>query len=795
MNNIKIFLNGKMIDLSDRVERTSLIEVDDRSDEIFATGTFKVWNDLKYNVPPYTPCILSTISKDGVVELEEDFLCVSSNSKYLTYENLYVHDFQLIEATAILSCYVLGSKSFSITGTNKLDSEKMEIICELMAQKYNVKFTYDFSEFNQQQEFQFGSGMKMYDALLEISKTYNCVPKIYTFQIDENTGTIIYNITFKKLDETTPYVIKENKILRKEYRQNLDNYCKTLESETMNVVDRNNPMWVRNLTCRSNEVKLSFDTAKLILPTRIERVNKFLLQVRTRTIQFDNLIGQVFFKKYGIENDPYFGYAYPKAPVGKTQTLTDWCLELKAIDQTIMDTPLYRIGEDICQKYNLKKTIVFDQFQWTLREQGKTPDGKDTRFQLIFDDSKNLYAGAAVDITDRLLEKSQYDLLENRLKPGYCYYTSGEKEIDGMNITYRDDFWNLLLGNKVDSFFEQISNNEDSGALILENIYDDETGAIITYSSGIKKNPLENVFDIQYLPLIDPFLSSNKAHKPLNETDFISSSRSFDLSSKTIDFDRAIFSLEKNNEMLGYPELILEYQFDNDMPPYSCQKIVFDDKDWYVSCVQKYYDLGRNYCVLNLVEASSKVAEVIGTPTQMNVLKNPIDSIVDRYIFVEKDGNGITIPNENIYIKFVFTSETSHLVLYKRATLMAYKDQVYVYAETIDQYCFDLKGKKLDQLYEDNKIYEQIQVGYVDRYNEVKRFEAVLVSLDLAQESPSFESVLKASYDLPEYSGTSETILLLTDHFDDEDGNGMRIYKDARERLLFTFKLKNATLE
>ena len=82
-----------------------------------------------------------------------------------------------------------------------------------------------------------------------------------------------------------------------------------------------------------------------------------------------------------------------------------------------------------------------------------------------------------------------------------------------------------------------------------------------------------------------------------------------------------------------------------------------------------------------------------------------------------------------------------------------------------------------------------------DRYNEVKRFEAVLVSLDLAQESPSFESVLKASYDLPEYSGTSETILLLTDHFDDEDGNGMRIYKDARERLLFTFKLKNATLE
>lgn len=164
---IEIFLNNTWLNITKNV--FSNFEIHERCDEVYALGSMKAKLNIKVNIPPYT--ILR-------IDEKEYFLCHSQCTKYLTYEDLYIHDIEIIEATSILSCYILGSKSFSVTGTNKEDKDKINIIAELMNQKYNTTFVFDASKLTKEQEFQFGPGTTMYDALLAIAKTYNCVPKV-----------------------------------------------------------------------------------------------------------------------------------------------------------------------------------------------------------------------------------------------------------------------------------------------------------------------------------------------------------------------------------------------------------------------------------------------------------------------------------------------------------------------------------------------------------------------------------------------------------------------------------------
>ncbi len=764
--NVSIYINNRWTNITDKIDPNFQNEA--RCDEVFSVGTMKAWLDIPYNIPPYTLLMIG----------EDYYLCSSQSTRYMTYENLYVHDITILEATAILSCYILGSKSFSVTGTNKTDVEKIKIISSLMKQKYNVTLDYnveEFRQYNKEQEFTFGLGTTVYDALLAIAKTYNCVPKVNQIDFIGNEKVPYVEIYFLKLGDDNPYPLNEENITNEICTQNVDNYCKTLEAEMSNVIDRTDKVLYEGLTTRSDDLEMTDKTAKLFLPTRIEEVKEFYVINNIELQTYDSTTAMYLkYQHYSIDQinnlmkDWYERGFIRKDSIMYYATYEEWRNLFKAEDEEGLYYPFDDLYEN-CLKINFENRTEFYNTEF-IYNTGLT--GQDNYFKLYLR-SKEEIEGTKINISNRILSKAQYDILTLEDRPKYCYYTPGSNIIDGMMETYRNDIWNIILNKDVKPFLYYASVDEK-----YERKYGEYLEVKLNIALSISEFDVrKHTFNALVTTITNPFVKSEKTIIPINQNEYMPSSRSYDKGSNNIDFDKMIASLQKSNDMLGLPELSLEYDLGADgIIPQPGQKIAYKENNWYIASVITYYRTSRIYCIINLVSSFNKIADAIGVETQFNTTPNPLENIIERTVFYETKSN-VVIPNNvwfRIGFKFRENSGNFNKTLFVRASVSKHDNVTYLFAETLDQYSF---GRQTRDIYdkEANKYSNRFAVydiGYVNEYNEVASYKIDVVKLPVLS--------IENSYKLPEYIGTYDTLISLPEQ---------KLYKDAREKINFTIKI------
>ena len=236
-----------------------------RIDDVFGTGSFQFESKtIDYNIPPYS-----------ILQIDDVYYCCSSEATYHYGRKSWFHNVSIIEATALLSRFLVGSKAFSITGTKTYDWDKLDILTKLINQKYLVNITIQgsSSDFNKQIEYVFTAGTTLFDALTEIGKQYNI--RFYVTSINK------YNILIKyqKLDDLKRIGWEEERVITKTQIQNAETYCKYLETEATNVIDTNQTTVVKNIFPTAKDIKLSEDTFVIQTPTPIYKLVSFKTKI------------------------------------------------------------------------------------------------------------------------------------------------------------------------------------------------------------------------------------------------------------------------------------------------------------------------------------------------------------------------------------------------------------------------------------------------------------------------------------------------------------------------------------
>ena len=158
-----ITING--YDITNDID-TNTFNYIDRADSIYGTGSFNFESTyFTNNIPPY-----SILDWEGVK------YCCSSEANYHYGNKSWIHNVSVIELTALLSRFLLGSKAFSVTGTNTFDYEKINVMLSLINSKYNVNIKLNRNIdnlFSKEIEYVFGAGTTLFDALNEIARQYN----------------------------------------------------------------------------------------------------------------------------------------------------------------------------------------------------------------------------------------------------------------------------------------------------------------------------------------------------------------------------------------------------------------------------------------------------------------------------------------------------------------------------------------------------------------------------------------------------------------------------------------------
>ena len=738
--NVKVYYSKQWIDITNDI-LFGQITLADRCDEAFGVGNFtfesNVITDL---IPAYSRLLVD----------DKYYLCSSEITQNLVTKT-YIHNVEVLDATAIFSRFIVGSKNFSVTGTYQYDYQKVGILTNLMDKKYNINIVApeNLRALNKKIEYTFGAGTTLYDAICEILKPYNKRIKVTSI-----TDTAI-NYELIDLDGAF-YTLNENDILSYSIRQNIDDYCKKLEGEFTNVIDRNNYTVLSNYTCRIDDVKLDYDNCKILLPTAIEQLNKFSVYSKGM-FSVLNIKGE-YFKALGTYYPTINTWDYDIPD--EAQTISYW-LNIMAsssdeLDYGVNDTPLFKILEQIASAYGLSG--AYELFNLKLKADGNSytnSNGEyDFMFDLIWDDANEGMFEILADMTNWVVEKNKYDILEAREKPLYAYYKKGDNYIDGMNVVYKDDFWNKVLGIAVQPFFSHHNIGGDE-------VFSDTASGMyaLVGKTPLNTNPVLNKYYMEYNAIANPIVIVDKNEEMLN------CSRSYSKGSNFIDFDKLVEAMNIDNSYLGKPELSMELNVSNYTTlPQVANKITFKERTWYLSNYTITYSLDNTIMNLNFVSNYNKLADVIGVATQYEETKNPLENIIDRPIVIEQSYQ--VVDRSNLWLKFNFDNGRS---LFKRATLLEYSNYRILYCEMLDHYAFDKETIK------DSKanVYTCNDVPYGNSYNEATKVKIEIIEMP----NLTFEQ----SMALPYYTGTYTTILSIPE---------MYIYKDARERLLFTILLK-----
>lgn len=755
IHSIEIYINDVWLDITSSVENN--IELQSRCDEAFAVGEMKAWLNLEKNIPPYTP--LKIQKNDNSIEY---YFCSSTTPKYLTYPNLYVHSIEILELTAVLDCFILGSKYFSVAGKNKSDASKLQIVCELMSQKYGYKFNYDFSRFTKENEFCFGPGTTMFSAFTQISLSYNLRPKVTSLAIGI---PISFTIEFATLDLGLEYRLKQDCITNVLRQQNTNNYCGILEGEMSNVIDRNSEISIFGLTFKNKDgVRLSKDNLQLLLPTRAEEVTKIYALFKGSHFYTIRNIPKNYFRNFAEYPDNLNFFS----DVKKAMPISYWA-------SRICDNNDELIIKRIIDSY----LEIYPELNWTWNWDWKFnltshigDNGEQDVYALTIQPSETEWNNTILqyfEIYNYLLPKEKYDLLLPKDKPYYVYFNTNDNVIDGFNLTYKDDFWNFLFDN---ASKPSISANVTNKSNLYSHKEVKIDGIVMTNQNSIftcDDNDFDLTFGVTYKPIVNMLIKDYKNISPENETSYKRYARSYDKGANFIDFDRLEVSIRKSNDSLGQTDLAIEYVLEDQNPPKPAQKISYGNKLWYVASVIESISSNINRCIINLVVDYNKVADAIGVPTQYNTLPNPMNDIIDRPIYLDMDMDMNIVSTKIIKNDLVWVRITNSdgKYLYKKGIVLSNNKNMYVVCEAYDNYCFDKRASHIS-----NDYYAVEDVPYADSYNERETIKVGIVNL------PKFLSN-EDGRNLPYYDNSVEVL----------SEKEIICHKDSRERLTFSIKI------
>ncbi len=767
--------------IENNILSNSGIEITPRIDETFTIGHFDAWfEDIDY-IAPYTPMYMFFNNKITY------FVC-SSTCKPNLINNKYFHSFEIFEPAALLSNFLIGSKALSVTGTNKTDYEKVIILKDLMQEKYKIELNisaFSSSLLNKQREFTFGPGTTFYTALSEILLEYDLLPVVSSIYVDTEHDDIDYdtplpiNLVLDYVDKNQSEVIgySTDEITDIQYGYKIDDYCNFLETEATNVVDRTSVTTWTNLVVKSEDILVNADTCALILPTKVEEI-KSIKTVANGSVKIT--LRQVASKPDLINN--YTTFRDNTYYINKSFDLIfDY---LKVGNQEKDECYLYLIFKDLFENLD-NKTYTYEELCHTL-------DLK--TWSIVIDNDVyriDSYFYPRMDITASLLEKSIWNTKQETDKPKYMYYESGTNVILGMYNYYKDDFWGIITGGRVEPWFKHVSPKS-----YTSQEYGRSSGNY-NISLGNEYDPMTAVFDIQAVVMVDPIIINKKSIQPLfqdakTEYTWKPFSRSYDVKANTIEFDKLQERMQTSNNMLGDVELEIELTNPVNLPKLINRKVYklsYKNVDYYVMASMITVRANKIVARYSLSRTYSRKAEVISVDTQFNATPNPLENIITRPIYIEanEDVSAVDLTEYN-YLCFSFIKKSRNSLIYmnqlfKKFAILEDSNSKYLYCETIDQFTFDYNVLEFDDATRTN--YKN-PVHYGDAYN-----EATFVTIELAKLSNLTHI---SSRRLPllgaGVSATKELLITETSTHGLKVNKQILLYKDARERLTFTIKIK-----
>lgn len=781
---VRLFYNNSWYEITSIIDKT--INIDRRIDEALDSGSFSFISRIfTFNIPPFTLCEI-----DGMY-----FFVSSEATEIITMPGCYSHQATLIELTKILECYILGSKTFTNNhiewsyGGVKYDLNnnyaKLLVLLLLMNDKYNLDYdlsrTDNIDIYNStiSREFFFGPGTTFFDAMLEIGRSMQMIPRL----VYKNSK---YCIVFDNLKKHNSFVLDESKIISRVITQSVDEYCSMIECEVSDVVDRTNLTKVESLTPRADDVELNSDSMKLILPTRAEEIVKFE--------------AKSLFPKRLVISIPLDSHIFNVENVQKAKSLgtIGTILEPNTRDNIwskdngyeafyyfggLIDYLKNKCGYNIDYKSDYPVVIDIKDGMVNLIVGNLTPNATSS-------DGLSLgYIDYAIDLTSYLLEKKQYDLIDVVNQANYCYYITNTPYIEGIYNKQNTTLYKKLIYGVNGPFLRKASQNilgihssED-----LNITYDDICGFTDTYDFDYKdllkqikvcsmalavkndlyktkaptENPLDNVFNVVYKPITRCLLSGDKDIAPLNESTRKTASRTYDGGAGIIDIDNAITELKNIANKQGNEIISIGYL--GDILPNPGDKIIIDNNDWYVSSIQTTINNNLYTSIINLSRCEFKIAESISVATQFESTYNPDTMILDRIIVL----NGPQINPDKEYLLCVNYDGNK---IYKRAVKLIEAHKAYLIVEAKDNYAFDSYAEATtftDSL--NINVYVEKEVPYSKNNNFMDNYIFTLYEMPSISQKMSLrlpliddESILPS----PLFTATKA------------------IYKDPRERII-----------
>lgn len=746
---VEIKLNGEWTDITELL--LNEIDYDRRSDEVFDSGTFSFQSKtIDYNIAPLTHCRI-----DGKL-----WLC-SSESTLMRPKMYWNHDVSLLEPTYMAHTVIIGSKKFSNKGAYKTHNKKIRVLVELATSKNRLLFGTDADEYvieplidskNIEREFNFGAGTSLFQSLLEIGKTVNAIPQI-TDTSEGVLGQTIYNISWNYLDINNEFTLDERQILGIKYFQDVENYTAILETEMKDVVDRDTIVEVKNLTVRSEDFYVDSDNQVLILPSKVEEITD--LRILYDSIPVTVTIS--FLPSTGWADGLYEGVTYAWDDLNKREVQSPIMQYL--YDK--LDSYNYPVGTNMQILFQTKSGTSYKQFI------------------VDYSNQPSNITAQGIPINDLILEKSQWDLLDVSEQPKYFVYESGSDKIENIYSKYKGDVWSNILNITTNGALQSNDWNIIINDTIIESDGDTDVykdfefyiyGGLIGTTEAYY-NPIKGAkFNVKYKPMVNTFVKSKNNKRPFNEDKIKYTSRSFEGSASIADFNLLAQAIDKTNEMLGMPEITISYSGAN--YPNAGNMITIKDREYYVTSVQTSIISGKYISYINLVSSYSKIAEVFGVASQYESTKLPLNGIVDRYVYCGKYNNSMNYTIHGIRLGYTDSNGSTKYV-YKRGAYVSYDGTTYFIVSANDNYCFET-GIVVNDKIKASDTYENKQYVYADSNN-----EQVTYTLGLAIEP----DVLSIEYarDLPNLPYVYFNNILTND--------SVKVYKDARERLIFIYEI------
>lgn len=714
-----------------------------RVDDAFESGTVKAYLTRSTPIPPYTQFKIG----------DKGYVCSSEVTEYLSESNTYVHEISILETTAILKCFIVGVKVYSKESPQwSNDSAKITSLIKLMNQKYKSYTLVDNTlGVTTSRTYNFGATSTMYDCLNEIALENN--KKVIAYFIADTT----IRIEFVTPTENTSYSYTNDMVINKHWNQSTENYGKKLETYASNVVDTNTITHCDYMELKCDDIVLNADTAKLILPTPIEKIKEF--GIRQTVVPITITVNHL---------DVYF-------PNGITASNNKYTSLLNKT--AVVDGNTIYFFQDLFYREFIKYWAETDLYTWA----DAATWAYDSSFHYMTISVPASLNGKCPCTLD-CLEKMQFDMLTPSEQCRKLFYTKGSNTIENFNMSYNYDLWHVLLGNAGKPFIEHVH-----GDGYGYDIYSGGVRAAYTIRTLDDADMFKYTYYVDYYAITNPYLIDDKTEQPINEAQWRDFGRSYGNSSNYIDFDKITQNMAISNNNLGRVEGVIELDVTEvENEPKAGQQISVNNITWYISNCIITQRVTSKVATISLVRNYTKKADSIGVDSQSETTNNPLHDIVTRPIYLEINQDQFTIDeiaSATLYLGFIFYDHNGNIIyntynaqtwskLYSRCSVQAIEDTVVLYCSMLDQMIFDYGRGAAHTGY-----WELVPFRYTDTNAECKR---VQISVCVASQDN-----YTGEFSLPQ--GTNANIEAVL------GGGGatlIDIDKDARETLTFTIKIK-----